>query len=105
MNKHTPGPWKVLEARTARGDHYGWSVWQDRERPYANSPRGNRICSTPDGTTKEAKANAQLIAAAPEMYAIIDYFVQLVEDGIETDVITSPGRPLSFRGGDERRSS
>ena len=28
-----------------------------------------------------------LIAAAPEMYAIIDYFVQLVEDGIETDVI------------------
>jgi len=67
MSKHTPGPWKVLEARTARGDHYGWSVWQDRERPYANSPRGNRICSTPDGTTKEAKANAQLIAAARKL--------------------------------------
>ena len=49
-------------------------------------------------TPKEAKANAQLIAAAPEMYAIIDYFVQLVEDGIETDVIKFAGKTPLLQG-------
>ena len=66
--KFTPGPWLVDEVLDRRGNHCAYSVWPSHER---QGPR-NRIVSTPDGVTAEAKANAHLIAAAPEMYEVIE---------------------------------
>lgn len=68
MSKFTPGPWKAVDARDYGGNPCGYSVWQDLHRPYSNSPRGRKICQTPDGTTADNRANARLIAAAPAMY-------------------------------------
>jgi len=65
--RHTPGPWKWMQAKDARGNHCAYAVWPDLDRPYTDSPRGHQICRTPDGTTPEAAANAQLIAAVPEL--------------------------------------
>jgi hypothetical protein len=69
MSKHTPGPWKAVDSKDERGNTNAYAVWPEVDRPFANSPRGNRICVTPDGTTPENKANAALIAAAPELLA------------------------------------
>jgi len=66
---HTPGPWKMLDVKDLKGNICAYSVWQDLERLYLNSPMGNQICRTPDGTTKQARANAHLIAAAPDLLA------------------------------------
>lgn len=68
---HTPGPWKMVDVKDGRGNPCAYSVWPDRERPFINSPIGNQICRTPDGTTKEAMANARLIAAAPELLEVL----------------------------------
>ena len=70
--KHTPGPWKAVDVRDARNNPSGYAVWQDIERPFSDSPRGNKICATPDGTTPQNKANAALIAAAPELLGALE---------------------------------
>jgi hypothetical protein len=60
MSKHTPGPWSVM--RTPSGyDHI-------------RGPKGQRIsheCSDLDDLGDEAKANATLIAAAPDLLAAL----------------------------------
>ena len=50
---HTPGPWRAE----------GW------ESTIVNDADGNTLCLMPssDGTLASAKANARLIAAAPDM--------------------------------------
>jgi len=73
--KHTPGPWKAVDVRDARNNPSGYAVWQDIERPFSDSPRGNKICATPDGTTPQNKANAALIAAAPELLEALEMLV------------------------------
>jgi len=59
--KFTRGPWVVDEVLDHRGNPCAYSVWPSHERQCQR----NRIVSTPDGVTAEAKANAALIAAAP----------------------------------------
>lgn len=55
MSKHTPGPWVAT----------GW------EEIVVNAPNGNTLCLAPsdskDCTLETIKANARLIAAAPEL--------------------------------------
>ena len=67
--KHTPGPWRLdIAARSA-----GFAVVASRPKASGGT---NRVCSTipanrtPDAF-EEAKANARLIAAAPEMLAAL----------------------------------
>ncbi len=58
MSKHTPGPWHYQED----SDKYTHIVRAD----------GNLfLCQLAQTTTGESKANARLIAAAPEMKAIL----------------------------------
>jgi hypothetical protein len=65
VSKHTPGPWK--------GGEYPGDMTID-------GPDGKRIvggcgcCNSPWGVTDDAEctANARLIAAAPDMYALIE---------------------------------
>ena len=74
--KFTPGPWVVDKVLDLRGNPCAYSVWPSRER----LGQRNRIVSTPDGVTAEAKANARLIAAAPEMYQALTLACAVVAD-------------------------
>ena len=74
--KFTPGPWLVDEVLDHRGNPCAYSVWPSHERQCQR----NRIASTPDGVTAEAKANAHLIAAAPEMYEAAETALECLEN-------------------------
>jgi hypothetical protein len=71
--KHTPGPWRVTEETGAHGE-FLYRTIRDNESPY----RGY-VASVGDAehikgiTREEAAANANLIAAAPEMYEALDF--------------------------------
>lgn len=67
MSKHTPGPWAVHSA-------YPWIIKQDADVPFIQPDSGVTICSTMGHensgffpTPEEGRANARLIAAAPEL--------------------------------------
>lgn len=74
----TPLPWKMLDRRDNRGNTVGYAVWPDLERPYRDSPRGNLIVSTPDGSGPDRKANAAYIVTAcnafPALVAAIQFY-------------------------------
>ena len=55
MSKHTPGPWRASEL----------GVLSDKLTSYGNW----YVCSLIDPDNEEHKANARLIAAAPELLA------------------------------------
>ena len=57
--KHTPGPWKVQE----NADVYTRIV---------RNERGAYVCSGPQGSDGEDRANARLIAAAPELFKFVE---------------------------------
>jgi hypothetical protein len=63
MTQHTPGPWKMDAMRDGAG-HNMITVDQDIKGPYREICRSYDI--EPDDL-EETKANARLIAAAPEM--------------------------------------
>lgn len=66
MAGHTPGPWKHEEVMDRTGSPRAYSVW-----PCNQSGARNRICMTPDGTTPENKANAIIMASAPDLLAAL----------------------------------
>lgn len=81
--EHTPGPWEVRQ---------GVGPFSDRENDYQPFDictenfselydAGKRICTLSDGWSKEDKANARLIAAAPEMLELLKSFAPLKENG------------------------
>lgn len=60
MSKHTPGPWKLID----RGESFELArYWIGAGETDWRGP--SEICSVL--TNKDTKANARLIAAAPEM--------------------------------------
>ena len=61
--KHSKEPWIAVDRKDNRGNVVGWAVWQDLDRPYSNSPRGERIAITPDGSTSKNEENAKRIVA------------------------------------------
>jgi len=77
MSKHTPGPWGTEES-LPRGDDGHISVWV--------SHHGNGITEIVRGENlKERRANARLIAAAPEMLEALNRahleIIGLLNDG------------------------
>lgn len=70
-NKHTPGPWVA-------DDNEGLSMWKIYSRM---SPSGSGIpgpfVAKVIGYSAEADANAQLIAAAPELLEALRLFITL----------------------------
>ena len=79
--KHTPGPW-------ARHPSYPWIIKQDL-RPIAEAEDGVTVCNTTAHessgffpTPGEGRANACLIAAAPELLDALEELIDIVEDAI-----------------------
>lgn len=65
MSKHTPGPW------------YFGSNERQPQIASESDPRGRTIALVYDGTDDETKvANANLIAAAPELLQILETIVE-----------------------------
>jgi len=69
MSKHTPGPWVVHSS-------YPWIIKQDADVPFCEPDSGLTICNTMGHsnsgffpTPEEGRANARLIAAAPDLLA------------------------------------
>jgi len=80
MNGHTPGPWTVREEPMLRQyDDASWEVyWIISSQGSLTAVR--RGCTE---VTGDMHANARLIAAAPEMYELIDDLsVQMADDPI-----------------------
>lgn len=64
--KFTPGEWKIEERQSRFGDMelYGFAILTETKRIC--------MCQTDDGRDiPQMKANASLIAAAPEMYRLL----------------------------------
>jgi hypothetical protein len=64
MSKHTPGPWKVVGTEIWGTNHrvaYGKGAYDDKDREHN-------------------KANARLIAAAPELHALAEHVVAMAND-------------------------
>jgi hypothetical protein len=66
-SKHTPGPWEVRENITP--SEYGTvEVYKEDGNKWIASALGTHVGPR---TKEEAKANAHLIAAAPDMFEVI----------------------------------
>lgn len=69
MEKHTPGPWKITE-------HNEFSyIVQDRKK-------GITICCAGGTKSFQVKANALLIAAAPEMLEALKAALYYIEEEV-----------------------
>jgi hypothetical protein len=103
--KHTPGPWEVHNATDVfiagdyEGKNYVCSTDPDNKpltgRPGWSFPNGRKeLEADPDSNTHipfdEAKANAKLIAAAPELLEALQRFISYSErfsDGFESSMV------------------
>ncbi|MFC4923622.1 hypothetical protein [Delftia deserti] len=83
QDKHTPGPWEAT----------GNFVRSPMHQP-EGLPRGVQIVECRDGYflphTEEAKANARLIAAAPDMLAALRDVVAVMERDLAGLVVIRP---------------
>ncbi len=88
MSKFTPGKWEV--------DGFGQaiSVFDEREEATLFIVDNVYSWANRDG---EAEANARLIAAAPEMYAIVEWVASLAENQRATNVMIQEARELIKR--------
>lgn len=66
---HTPGPWKV-------GADSGWAPWSDSIEVAADR---ESVCFTAGINAETQKANARLIAAAPDLLAIAKECLELAK--------------------------
>ena len=80
MSAHTPGPW-------AQHPTYPWIIKQDCT-PIAEPSDGVTICSTTSHhdsgffpSANEGRANARLIAAAPELLQALQHLVTMLKAG------------------------
>lgn len=92
-NKHTPGPWKAVEPAAID--------WRD---PFVQTADGESTVALTCGggpgvaiTAPAQRANARLIAAAPELLeALIRLEAELVEDKYSEDYEPSPFENLAI---------
>jgi hypothetical protein len=77
--KFTPGPW---EARPMGAYNKGFDIYSEGVRPSAG-----KIAHVPATETKPVKANALLIAAAPELLAALQTIVESLADEDEEGLI------------------
>lgn len=84
MSKHTPGPWKVQD----RG--HGFAVMSKALVAFCGQSCCVGVGVSQSIGLKEAKANAQLIARAPEMAEEIRQLRDLVETLVKND----PDEPI-----------
>lgn len=90
--KHTPGPWEYTAKLTASENHKGFFI--RAEKPARNGKWALAEVQPGDEDGKLGKANAALIAAAPDLLAELEDLVGLAEtamreannDGGEYDI-------------------
>lgn len=76
--RFTPGPWNVA----------GFDSRINEERYFGiGTPRGQMIVESFGECDSNRKANAALIAAAPEMYDILEHYLGLIQKANDGDVI------------------
>ena len=75
----TPGPWMVSKSE------FPMLVFNDRRGSVCNI---YFIDSTGIGGYKEKNANAALIAAAPEMYWILEHYLDLIQRANDGDTVS-----------------
>ena len=82
MNKHTPGPWAFVAADDISSEHrYISSHWVSG--PFTDESQYRTICDIAKWDTQERQiANAQLIAAAPDLLEALE---AVLECGSTTD--------------------
>lgn len=68
MSNHTPGPWTAC-------DNNGYSIWRITSHQY-RAESASRTVAEVVGDSAETESNARLIAAAPEMYELIECLSQ-----------------------------
>jgi len=80
MSKYTKGPWTMRESNFA---FHIYGVFKKSKNAFITAA----YWKNPDygASREEAKANAQLIAAAPELYEALNTLVQFVADGAKGD--------------------
>jgi hypothetical protein len=90
--KHTPGPWTIVETGI---DGLGTVICEVSQGANIEPDTGAEslyqigiMSDFGDTTTEEARANAALIAAAPEMYEAL----RELEEAIRTEDKLNPGR-------------
>lgn len=76
MNKHTPGPWRLVW-RLVISD----KSWQTKYQ--IDDSFGACVVACDDITDENAEANARLIAAAPELLEALEYTLKCL---MQTDV-------------------
>lgn len=99
--KFTPGPWSV--AADYDNKLHVCSPWNDRVKPKNSDTYGSylgaHICEVPHQgedapvvTLTQAKANAHLIAAAPELYEALDLFIDWMNEEEGAHALCDKGR-------------
>ncbi len=73
MNTYTPGPWKATYNK--RFDW--WTIHHEGECEFGGT---STVCHVKDFQPDHKEANARLIAAAPEMLAVMKLALQLSKD-------------------------
>ena len=76
MNKHTPGPWKTGFYELQEAEYDALSVWPGTVK---DGEKGQPIClvSPENKITDVDEANANLIAAAPELLEALEEIVNI----------------------------
>jgi len=110
QNKHTPGPWKVYKINEWSkecgngGEGFSSSFWVgagetewkgpeiivDFVKPWTSLVLANREL------VHEAEANAHLIAAAPEMYSILNRIWKLMHEPLMTKTTSGNTATIEF---------
>ena len=83
MAGHTPGPWTVH------------GQWQASVR--MPNGEGFHVCSDPRHASDESKANARLIAAAPDMLAALE---EIMDSGCDCDGCIMAGNVVAKARGE-----
>lgn len=82
MNKHTPGPWKMVPYETRKGFTIEWQIdgpgWTDLARVHDMEDECGR------GFELDGAANARLIAAAPKLLEACEAISQWFEGATGT---------------------
>lgn len=86
MSKHTPGPWKA-DGTVA----YGYDIHTADGRIWVAEVKGGHGGQEWLPTDEEAAANAQLIAAAPEMYQALALVLDVLGITSEDCIVLGPG--------------
>lgn len=73
MSKHTPGPWEYFGPN--EDGIFGVKIGDAHE-----------VSWDMEGTCSECFANMRLIAAAPDLLAVVDEYVNAVKTGDMTDI-------------------